>query len=100
MNARTMDTSALLQVGGPAPAASSTPDSRATEFHAVEGGQEMRSGGQLVVEAYAIIWLLLLGWLVLVWRKQNALSARLGELEAAIARHDAAAVGGRPESRP
>ena len=64
----------------------STSETRASDFHPVDGGPEMRSGEQLLVEAYALIWLLLLAWLVIVWRKQNAVSARLRDLEAAIDR--------------
>jgi hypothetical protein len=62
------------------------PDDRSTEFHAVQAGPEMRSGEQLLVEAYALIWLFLLAWLVIVWRKQNVVSSRLRDLEAAIVR--------------
>ncbi len=82
----------MLTLTGPAaPAASDAPaDGRSTEFHAVDGGPEMRSGEQLMVEAYALIWIFLLAWLVIVWRKQNAVSARLRDLEAAIARADTA----------
>jgi CcmD family protein len=73
-----------------APAASSatagTPDSRATTFQAVEGGAETRSGETLMVEAYTAIWLLLMGWLVFLWRKQAGLNARLSDLEHAIDR--------------
>ncbi len=83
-----------MQTQPPAPSASPTPDSpadgRASEFHAVQGGPEMRSGEQLLVEAYALIWLFLLAWLVVVWRKQNVIGARLRDLEAAIARADSA----------
>jgi hypothetical protein len=64
------------------------PDDRSTEFHAVQSGPEMRSGEQLLVEAYALIWLFLLAWLVIVWRKQNVVSSRLRDLEAAIVRAD------------
>ena len=62
------------------------PDDGSTEFHAVQGGTEMRSGEQLLVEAYALIWLFMLAWLVIVWRKQNVVSSRLRDLEAAIVR--------------
>ncbi len=61
-----------------------TPDDRATEFKAVEGGGETRSGTTLVVEAYALIWMILMTWLFLVWRKQAKLHARLDDLERAI----------------
>ena len=37
-----------------------------------------------MVEAYAVLWLLLIGWIGILWRKQNALHARLDGLERAI----------------
>jgi hypothetical protein len=47
---------------------------------------EQYNGYTLMVEAYAAIWLVLMGWLVLLWRKQAALGQRVQGLEAAIAR--------------
>ena len=52
-----------------APSASAEPDSRAATFRAVEGGTETHSGTVLLVEAYAAIWLILMGWLLMLWRK-------------------------------
>ncbi len=86
------------------------PDDRATSFQPVEGGGEHRSGTTLMVEAYAIIWTLLMVWLVLLWRKQTRLNQRLEGLEGAIerassrlasARQDpgAPAVRGEPAAR-
>ena len=69
----------------------SSPDSRATDFRAVEGGvTEQYSGATLLVEAYSAIWLILMAWLFLMWRKQATLAARLDGLEAAIDRAEAA----------
>lgn len=65
------------------------PDDRATEFKAVEG-RERYSGSTLLVEAYAAIWLIMMMWLLLLWRKQASLNARLDGLEAAIDRAAAA----------
>lgn len=67
-------------------------DDRATEFKAVEGTGEQFNGYTLMVEAYAAIWLILMAWLVLIWRKQVALTSRVEGLEGAIAR----AAGKRP----
>lgn len=67
----------------PAPTAS-TPDDRATSFQAVEGGTESRSGETLLVEAYVVLWVILMGWLFLVWRRQSSLSAQLDDLERTI----------------
>jgi CcmD family protein len=67
-----------------APEGSSTPSDRATSFQPVEGGGEHRSGVTLMVEAYAVIWTILMVWLVLLWRKQARLNERLDGLEGAI----------------
>ena len=64
----------------------SSPDGRSTSFQAVAGGKEMRSGETLLVEAYSLIWILLMGWLIFLWRKQGAMNARLDDLERAIDR--------------
>ena len=62
---------------------------RSTEFRAVEGGTEMVSGGTLLVEAYAALWLILLGFLLVSWRRQARIDARVDELEKALARSGA-----------
>jgi hypothetical protein len=62
---------------------------RSTEFKAVEGGAEMVSGGTLLVEAYAALWLILLAFLLVSWRRQGRIDARVGELEKALARSGA-----------
>jgi len=65
------------------------PDDRATSFQPTEGGAEQRNGQTLMVEAYAVIWTILMVWLVLLWRKQAALNQRLDGLEGAIDRASA-----------
>ena len=69
-----------------APVSSSTPDSRATTFVAVEGGTETRSGEALLVSAYTVLWLIMMAWVVLVWRKQAGINGRIDDLERAIDR--------------
>jgi hypothetical protein len=69
----------------PSAPAPNTPDDRATQFQAVQGG-ETYSGEKLVVEAYAAIWLILMVWIGMLWRKQQSLTTRLDGLEAAIDR--------------
>lgn len=62
-------------------------DDRATEFKAVTANTgEQYSGYTLMVEAYAAVWLILMAWLVLLWRKQAAITARIDGLEGAILR--------------
>jgi len=67
------------------PKDSSNPNDRATTFQAVEGG-EQHSGAVLLVEAYAAIWLFLLGFVLIQWRRQAALHARLDDLERVVDR--------------
>jgi hypothetical protein len=62
------------------------PAQRGTEFRAVEGGGEMVSGGTLLVEAYAALWIILLGFLLVSWRRQSRIDARVADLERALAR--------------
>lgn len=62
------------------------PDDRATSFEAVEGGRESKSGETLLVAAYASLWLILLGYVLFLWRKQRSLETRLDDLESAAAR--------------
>jgi CcmD family protein len=64
----------------------SAPEDRSTTFQPVEGGNEVHSGTTLMVEAYAAIWMIIMLWLVFVWRKQAALHQRVDELEHAIDR--------------
>jgi hypothetical protein len=84
-----------------APPQATTPDDRATEFKAVEGTGEHYSGYTLMVEAYAAIWLILMAWLVFLWRKQADLTARVEGLEGAILRAERQATGkAKPKDRP
>lgn len=66
-----------------APTASGA-DDRSTEFKAVNDAAEARSGTTLMVEAYSVLWMLLMGWIFFLWRKQNDLNVRLDDLERAI----------------
>jgi hypothetical protein len=76
----------MIQTTAAAAPTASAPDDRSTSFQPVEGGTETHSGTTLMVEAYAAIWMILMVWLVLVWRKQGALNQRLDDLEQAIDR--------------
>jgi hypothetical protein len=71
-----------LQKAPPTPA---VPDDRATEFTAVDGGEHY-AGSTLLVEAYAAIWLVMMAWIFLLWRKQATLGERLDGLERTIDR--------------
>jgi hypothetical protein len=65
-------------------AAAQGPDDRSTSFQAVQGGSEQYSGEKLLVSAYAVLWVILLAWVAIVWRKQGVLDVRLRELEREI----------------
>jgi CcmD family protein len=83
------------------PSESTAAEDRSTTFQPTEGGSEQRSGATLLVEAYAVIWTLLMLWLVRLWRKQAALNLRIDGLESAILKAGRGP-GGHPasESRP
>jgi hypothetical protein len=59
---------------------------RPTGFQAAVETGEHYNGYTLLVDAYAALWLILIAWLVLVWRKQVQLGARVAGLEDALAR--------------
>jgi len=65
------------------------PGQRTTEFRAVEGGAETTSGGTLLVEAYAALWIILFGFVVVSWRRQSRIDARVAELERSLSRGQA-----------
>jgi CcmD family protein len=73
--------SASSNADAPSAAALTSPDDRATTFQAVKGEPEHYNGETLLVTAYAAIWVILLVWVALVWRKQAGLGTRLEELE-------------------
>jgi CcmD family protein len=64
----------------------------------VQGGEALQSGEKLLVEAYAVIWVLLFGMLLLSWRRQKKMDARIAGLEQAVtaARRTAARPGRGP----
>jgi hypothetical protein len=62
-----------------------SPGDRATTFQPVEGAQpEHYSGEVLLVSAYAAVFVLLVAWVTLVWRKAGSMDRRLGDLEREI----------------
>lgn len=71
--------SATQPVGQPV-----TPEGRSTEFVAVQGGNDGTSAEALLVAAYALMWVLLLGFVILTWRRQLGIEGRLNTLERAL----------------
>jgi CcmD family protein len=76
------------QTSTPEPSAHPT-DDRATTFQAVQGAPEHYSGEVLLVTAYAVLWLIVFAFVVLAWRRQNRINARLDALEREIDKADA-----------
>ena len=72
-------------------------DERSEAFRSVSGGPELQSGEKLLVEAYAAIWLILMGLLLLSWRRQSKLDGRIASLEKALARAEALQSSGAGE---
>ena len=64
---------------------SENPNDRSTEFVAVQGGGDNTSASTLLVTAYVGMWVLLLGFIWLSYRRQTKVKARIGELEKALA---------------
>lgn len=81
------------------PGKSETVADRATSFQPVEGG-EVHSGQVLLVEAYVAIWLFLLAFIALSWRKQARLHARLTDLERVVDRAAAQLDAGATTKKP
>jgi len=71
---------------GPTAGAPLTPADRSTEFVAVQGGTESTSAEVLLVAAYLVMWAILLVFLLLTWRKQSRIEARLSELDGELRR--------------
>ena len=83
-----------FQSPAPAPVATTpSADDRSTAFRAVEGGNEMQSGEKLLVEAYAALWLILFALILVSWRRQKAIDARVVILEGELAKVRAAPGG-------
>lgn len=66
-------------------AAAPSPDARSTEFRPVEK-TEVRSGEVLLVEAYAVIWVILFGLVLFSFRRQKRLDSRIDELTQELAK--------------
>ena len=66
------------------PASLGTPAARGTGFTAVEPAEQASSAMSSLVAAYVLMWLLLLGFVWLVARRQARTEARLRELEQAL----------------
>ncbi len=60
------------------------PSARSTEFVPVTGGGETTSAASLLITAYLVMWALLLGFVLMSWRRQGRVETRISELEKAL----------------
>lgn len=58
-----------------------TPDDRAMGFEPLQGGGETTSAAALLIAAYLVMWVILIGFVWLSWRKLARVETRLGGLE-------------------
>jgi len=93
----------LVSLAQAAPGASadstgeSTPEDRSAEFRAVEGGGDGMSGMTLMVEAYAVFWLLAFALIYVSMRKQTKLDARIVQLQADLSKARADSPAGKTD---
>jgi hypothetical protein len=74
-------------VGGAVTADRPTYEGRpGTAFQAVGNAPEEHSGFNLMVAAYAFIWIAMMVWLLTMWSKGKSLDARISDLDKAIDR--------------
>jgi CcmD family protein len=76
----------LLAAQAAPPASTGAPsvEDRSQSFRAVQGGGQMQSGEKLLVEAYAVIWLIVFGMVLLSWRRQRQIDRRIDALEVSL----------------
>lgn len=54
------------------------------EFVPAEGGGDTTDAGVMLGAAYIVFWVILFAFVALTWRRQMALTARLGRIERAL----------------
>jgi len=82
-----------------APASSSAPTTSAEDpnaFSPVGNEKPTQSGEALLVEAYAVIWLIAMAFVVIAWRRTRLLESKIQSLEVAI---DRANLTGTPSTK-
>ncbi len=78
-----------MQSSSATPAPSASSESNDGGFHAAPTGGETLSGPNLLVEAYAAIWLCALVFVLVLFRRSRDLEARIILLKDAVARASA-----------
>ena len=70
-----------------APASSASPEGRSAEFVAVTGPEaDNTSATTMLVTAYSLFWLILLGFAWMTWHRQQRLTERLQIVESQAAK--------------
>lgn len=64
----------------------SDPERGPTQFQSVGDAPATYNGYTLMVTAYALIWVILMVWLLMMWQKSRAIAARVADLDLAIDR--------------
>ena len=59
----------------------STTDDRSTAFRAVDNTKESVAGGPLLLAAYAVLWLIVLGLIMRIFQRQNKLVKSIDTLQ-------------------
>jgi CcmD family protein len=59
------------------------PEERSQEFVPVTGGGDTTSAEALLIAAYVLMWAILMGFVLLTFRRQAEMDRRLSELEKA-----------------
>ncbi|HEX2730679.1 MAG TPA: hypothetical protein VHM70_03710 [Polyangiaceae bacterium] len=55
-----------------------------TEFVPVSGGGETTSASSILVGAYLLLWIILMVFVAINWRRQRAIIARLDDVERSL----------------
>ena len=64
-----------------------TPETRSQEFVPVTGGPtETSSAEALLITAYVLMWAILMGFLLVTFRRQAAVDKRMSDLERSLSR--------------
>jgi hypothetical protein len=69
------------------PTTPGSPDSRSQEFVPVTGGPtETSSAEALLITAYVLMWAILMGFLLVTFRRQAAVDKRMSDLERSLSK--------------
>lgn len=84
----------VVPTAAPTSSAASSATPAASTTTSGSDAPELESGGRLMVEAYAAIWIIVLALVIIMWRRTRSLEARVGVIDAALAKVGGARTGG------